>query len=92
MSSTSQPLSLEPSTEEAIERLAEAGARDVLMVPVSFVSDHIETLYEIDIIYKGLAEGLGMSLRRSESLNTHPVFIGALEDLVLKKAREMGWA
>jgi hypothetical protein len=33
-----------------------------------------------------------MSLRRSESLNTHPVFIGALEDLVLKKAREMGWA
>jgi ferrochelatase len=83
---------LEPSTEDALKKLAGAGARDVLMVPVSFVSDHIETLYEIDIIYKGLAEGLGMTLRRAESLNTHPVFIGALEDMVLKKAREMGWA
>ncbi|NIP94748.1 MAG: ferrochelatase, partial [Akkermansiaceae bacterium] len=55
------------------------------------VSDHIETLYEVDILYKGMAEDLGMNLRRTESLNTHPLFIGALEDLVLKKARETGW-
>jgi ferrochelatase len=82
---------LAPSVEEQLEGLAHEGAKDVLMVPVSFVSDHIETLYEIDILYKGMAEGLGMALRRTQSLNTHPLFIGALEDLVLKKAREMAW-
>jgi ferrochelatase len=82
---------LGPSTEEVLAMLSAEGTRDVLMVPISFVSDHIETLYEIDILYKKAAEGLGINLRRSESLNTHPVFIRALEDLVLKKAGQMGW-
>ncbi len=82
---------LSPSTEQQLERLAADGVKDLLMVPISFVSDHIETLYEVDILYKGMAEDLGMNLRRTESLNTHPLFIGALEDLVLKKARETGW-
>ncbi|HEX8949035.1 MAG TPA: ferrochelatase, partial [Dissulfurispiraceae bacterium] len=58
---------------------------------ISFVSDHIETLYEIDILYKRLAEGLGVRLIRTESLNVHPLFVRALSDLVLKRARETGW-
>jgi ferrochelatase len=82
---------LAPSTESELERLAGEGAKDILMVPISFVSDHIETLYEVDLLYKEMARDLGMELRRCESLNTHPLFIGALEDLVLKKARETGW-
>lgn len=82
---------IEPSTDEALRRLAGEGARDVLIVPISFVSDHIETLYEVDILYKGIGESLGMTVRRSASLNTHPVFIRALKEIVLKKVEETEW-
>ena len=82
---------LEPSTEEEIARLAASGVKEVVAVPISFVSDHIETLYEIDILYKGLARDAGMRLTRTESLNVHPVFIRALEGLVLTTTRKEGW-
>ncbi|MBA4372080.1 MAG: ferrochelatase [Thermodesulfovibrio sp.] len=82
---------LEPSTEEMIERLAKEGVRNLLVVPISFVSDHIETLYEIDILYKRMAEEHGIELRRIESLNTTPLFIEALADIALKATREAGW-
>ena len=82
---------LEPSTEEKLKELARDGVKNVLVVPVSFVSDHIETLYEIDILYKTMAEKLGMNLRRTDSLNTHPLFIKALEDMIIKGLREKGW-
>jgi ferrochelatase len=52
---------LEPSTDEKLKELAGEGVRDILVVPISFVSDHIETLYEIDILYKNLADTLGSS-------------------------------
>ena len=82
---------LEPSTDKMIGELAKKGERNVLVVPISFVSDHIETLYEIDILYKNMAAGLGMRLERMESLNTSPLFISALEDIVLKGIKEAGW-
>ena len=82
---------LEPSTDEEIKSLAKEGINNILVVPISFVSDHIETLYEIDILYENLAEGLGVKLKRVDSLNTHPVFMGALKDLVQEIAKETGW-
>jgi protoporphyrin/coproporphyrin ferrochelatase len=82
---------LEPSTEEKLKELALEGVKNVLVVPISFVSDHIETLYEIDILYKTMAEKLGMNLKRTDSLNTHPLFINALEDMVIRGLREKGW-
>lgn len=82
---------LEPSTEEKIKELAADGVKNLLVVPISFVSDHIETLYEIDILYKRLAETVGMKLIRAESLNADPLFINALREMALKKTREMGW-
>ncbi len=82
---------LEPSTEDMLEKLARKGIKDILVVPISFVSDHIETLYEIDLLYKKMAEGLGMRLRRVESLNTSPLFISALRDIVLNSIKEAGW-
>jgi ferrochelatase len=82
---------LEPSTEDMLRELAARGAKNILVVPISFVSDHIETLYEIDILYKQMADGLGMTLRRTASLNIHPVFINALKDIVLKNMKEAGW-
>jgi ferrochelatase len=62
--------------------LARKGVKDLLVVPISFVSDHIETLYEIDILYKDMATGLGINLKRTESLNTSPTFIKALAEIV----------
>ncbi len=82
---------LGPSTDETIRELAARGVKNLLVVPISFVSDHIETLYEIDILYKGLAEELGMRLIRAESLNTNPLLIKALEDMVMRKVEELGW-
>jgi ferrochelatase len=74
---------LEPATEEAITRLAADGCKNMLMVPVSFVCDHIETLYEIDVTYAALAQEQGIAnFRRSPSLNTSPLFIDCLADLV----------
>jgi protoporphyrin/coproporphyrin ferrochelatase len=82
---------LEPSTPDKLRELATAGCRQVLMVPLSFVSDHIETLYEIDILYKEQAEALGMRLARTASLNTQPQFISGLRELVLTACRRAGW-
>lgn len=79
---------VKPSTEETIKELAENGTKKALIVPVSFVSDHIETLYEIDIVYKKIAQNFGMQLYRVESLNTLPKFIDALKNLVLKSLED----
>lgn len=74
---------LEPSTEAKIAELAAAGCKQLLMVPLSFVSDHIETLYEIDIQYREEATALGITdFRRSEALNSSPAFIACLAELV----------
>jgi ferrochelatase len=76
---------LEPATEEKIRELAAAGTQQLLIVPISFVSDHIETLYEIDIQYAQEAQSLGIGdFRRVESLNSSPLFISCLAELVRK--------
>ncbi len=82
---------LSPSPPETLEQLAGEGCKNVLMVPISFVSDHVETLYEIDMLYRGLAEDLGMRLERSPSLNLESEFISALKELVMEKAEQTGW-
>jgi ferrochelatase len=74
---------LEPATEETIARLAVEGCRNLLIVPVSFVCDHIETLYEIDVTYATLAQERGiLRFHRAPSLNASPLFIDCLSDLV----------
>lgn len=78
---------LEPSTEDKIRELAAAGTQQLLIVPISFVSDHIETLYEIDIQYREEARSLGISdFRRVDSLNSSPLFISCLAELVRKSS------
>jgi len=74
---------VEPSTEKAIQEVVKKGIKKVFIVPISFVSDHIETLYEIDIVYKNMAEKIGLQLIRVPSLNTSHRFIEALKSLVL---------
>jgi ferrochelatase len=75
---------LEPSTPDMLKQLAEEGQKNILMIPIAFVSDHIETLYEIDMLYKEQAAGLGMRLESTRGLNDDPQFIQALRTLVLR--------
>ncbi|MCB2183376.1 MAG: ferrochelatase [Desulfobulbaceae bacterium] len=82
---------LTPSTPEMMQEIAGQGGKNILMVPISFVSDHVETLYEIDIQYKELAEELGLVLRRTESLNVMPRFIQGLKKLVVAAAEQKNW-
>jgi protoporphyrin/coproporphyrin ferrochelatase len=71
------------STESTIRQLAARGQKNVLVVPIAFTSDHIETLSEIDIEYGELAHSLGMTgFTRAPSLNARADFLDALADLV----------
>jgi ferrochelatase len=73
---------LRPSLEERLDELAQHGADQVLVVPVGFVSDHTEILYDIDVQAQAHARERGLSLRRTDSLNDAPTFIRALADIV----------
>ncbi len=74
---------LAPSTSDTIKQIAAEGCLNLLVVPISFVSDHVETLYEIDIMFKEEAKKLGMRLEMTKGLNTQPKFIECLRNLVL---------
>jgi ferrochelatase len=76
---------LDPSTGQAIEKFSGEGVKNLLVVPISFVSDHVETLYEIDILFKDLAKKQGIDLKRCRSLNTSDSFIALLKELVMEK-------
>jgi protoporphyrin/coproporphyrin ferrochelatase len=79
---------LEPSTDAKLRELAARGVEQVLAIPISFVSDHIETLYELDILYKKLADEIGIkTYRRVPALNCNPTFINALADLVCERLK-----
>lgn len=75
---------LKPYTEDALKELGEQGIDEIVVVPISFVSEHIETLQEIDIEYREIAEEAGIEdFRRVPALNTHPIFINSLKSLVV---------
>ena len=71
-----------PDLGEHLEELAAQGIRDVVSVPVGFVSDHVEVLFDIDHKAAAVAAGLGMRLERPPSLNDDPVFIAMLAEVV----------
>uniref|UniRef100_A0A4W3I0H3 Ferrochelatase n=1 Tax=Callorhinchus milii TaxID=7868 RepID=A0A4W3I0H3_CALMI len=75
---------LGPSTDDTIKGLCERGKKNLLLVPIAFTSDHIETLHELDIEYAQiLGNKCGVeNIRRAESLNGNQLFIKALADLV----------
>ncbi|XP_035247610.1 ferrochelatase, mitochondrial isoform X2 [Anguilla anguilla] len=80
---------LGPQTDEVIKGLCQRGKKNLLLVPIAFTSDHIETLHELDIEYSQvLGEECGVeNIRRAESLNGNPLFFKALADLVRSHLR-----
>ena len=75
---------LGPATLDEIRRLGRDGRRQVLAVPIAFVTDHVETLYEIDQLFGEAARDAGIAhFRRTPGLNDRPTFLKALEDIVM---------
>lgn len=73
---------LGPTVESVLDKIARKGSKTVLLVPVGFVSDHIEILYDVDIHFKNYAKAQKLDLYRTESLNLSPTFIEALSAVV----------
>ncbi len=69
---------LGPEAGEVIRELSGKGHRDLVMAPIGFISDHMETLYDVDILYQGMGREAGMRIHRVESLNDSPSLIRAL--------------
>ncbi len=81
---------LGPPTNEIIARFGRQGTERVLAIPISFVSDHIETLQEIDILYRQLAAESGIKeFQRAASLNLYPKFIEALAEVAARSFRQV---
>ena len=76
-----------PDLGEHLRELAARGVRNVVSIPVGFVSDHVELLFDIDRRAGAVAHELGMRLERPPALNDDPVFVGSLADLVRERAQ-----
>ena len=78
---------LEPMTDEKIIELAKKGIKNIAVIPVAFVSEHSETLYELDIQYGKLAKEHGIeNYKRIPTLKTHPEFIQTLKEIVIQNS------
>lgn len=82
---------LGPDAAEVITELAKGGSKSVLLVPIGFVCDHVEILYDIDVEYQALARRLGIQLERTASLNDDPGLVAAVADVVRKTVAQRGW-
>ena len=80
---------LRPYTDDVLPELGAKGVKNLVVVPISFVSEHIETLEEIDIEYRELAEESGITnWRRCSALNTDATFIDDMADMVMEALSE----
>jgi ferrochelatase len=82
---------LGPDAGEVIKRLASEGEKHILLCPIGFVCEHVEILYDINIVYQNLAKSLNVHLERIEMLNTAPEMIAGLAGLIREKTKEAGW-
>jgi len=82
---TSEPW-LGPTVESLIDESAAQGRRHILLAPVGFVCDHVEILYDIDVVFREYGRTKGVTVKRSESLNDSAPFIAALAAVVEERA------
>ncbi len=72
-----------PTVEETLTAIHAAGHTAVMLQPVGFLCDHVEILFDVDILFREYAAKLGLRLERPESLNGSPLLTAALADLAL---------
>lgn len=82
---------LGPEAGAVMKELAGKGHRAFLIVPIGFVCDHVEVLYDVDIVYRALARELGVQLERTGSLNDDPLFTAAVAAIARDTAAARGW-
>ncbi len=82
---------LGPDAGRAMEEYAAAGQKELVLCPIGFVCEHVEILYDVDVVYQSLAKSLGMHLERIEMLGTAPRMIEGLAGLVRAQAEQAGW-
>jgi ferrochelatase len=82
---------LGPDVSVLIERYAEQGQKNIISCPIGFVCEHVEVLYDIDIVYQKLSKSLGVRLERIEMVHTAPQMIDGLAQLVRQTAKEKNW-
>jgi ferrochelatase len=73
---------LGPTVESRLDRYAAEGVREVVVAPIGFVCDHVEILYDIDVLFREYALARGIALTRPESLNGSATFTAALAEVV----------
>lgn len=76
---------LEPDVCERIEQLAAEGVKDVVLVPLGFISDHMEVLFDLDTEAKQVCERLGVRFSRASSAGTHPLFVQMIRELIQER-------
>jgi ferrochelatase len=76
---------LEPDIGDALRGLKVRGVADVVVVPIGFISDHMEVLYDLDTEAKQLAGELGLNLVRAGTVGTHPAFVAMIRELILER-------
>jgi len=78
---------LEPDVNDALRALAAAGTRDAVVVPIGFVADHVEVLYDLDVEAAATARAANLGFLRVPAVNDHPLFVRMLAELVREAAR-----
>jgi ferrochelatase len=76
---------LEPDILDTLRELAARGTRDVVVMPIGFISDHLEVLYDLDTEAKQLADELGLTLMRAATVGTHPRFVQMIRELIVER-------
>ncbi|MFY9915881.1 MAG: ferrochelatase, partial [Nocardioidaceae bacterium] len=74
---------LEPDVNDHLEELSKAGTTAVVVIPIGFISDHMEVVYDLDTEAKETADRLGLGFARAATAGVHPAFVAAVRDLVL---------
>src|SRR5205814_8942772 len=82
---------LGPEAGAVMTELAGQGQRAFLIVPIGFVCDHVEVLYDIDVVYRELARRLGVQLERTASLNDDTLLVSALAEIARTAAAARAW-
>jgi len=76
---------LGPDVGEHLRHLASQGIRDVVVVPIGFISDHMEVLFDLDYEAKHIAEEVGIAMRRVPTAGTHPRFVRMIRELIQER-------